>query len=165
MKLCFCVLVAAVTLPCQANGQIINVRGLPNIDYAIATANNVEVVKHQTLQQFEENALEDLALCALRNTRSEVDRTLALKVDSHDYVKAMTALASSKCLRPGSYSFQPSAFRAALFRELYRSEFRHHAPAALRNSARYPSDIDDPSSDFGKAYLVSRKLADCVVVA
>ena len=165
MKLRVCVVIAAAALPFKANAQITNVRGLPNIDYAIATANNVRVVKRQTLEQYQENTLEDLASCALRNSRGEVDRALALKVDTQDYVKSILALASSKCLRAGSYYVEPSALRVALFRELYRSDFRHHAPATLRNATSYLSDINDPTSAVGRGYVASRELADCVVVA
>lgn len=165
MKLRVCVVIAAATLPFKANAQITNVRGLPNIDYAIATANNIRVVRRQTLEQYQQNTLEDLASCALRNSRGEVDRALALKVDTRDYVKSILALASPKCLRAGSYYVDPSALRAALFRELYRTDFRHNAPGTLRNVISYESDINDPTSAVGKGHVVSRELADCVVVA
>ena len=155
--------IVMVAMPLQANAQV-GLGRLPNLDYAIVTANNIRVHYLPSLQDYQKSALENVAQCALVNDRESVDRVLRLKADSENYVKSLTSLASAKCLRAGSYSFQPSAFRSALFRELYKSEFKHNLPTELRNSVSYANDIGDPTTDFGKSYLVSRELADCVVV-
>ena len=157
-------LIIAAALPCQAQAQL-SVRDLPNLDYGIATKYGDNVAGHESVEDYQENLLENLAQCALLNNRSAVDRTLTLQADSEAYLKSLISLASTKCLRSGNYSLQPSAFRSALFRELYRSEFKRSPTLELRNSVTYWKDIGNPASDFGKAYLVSRQLADCVVVA
>ena len=153
--------VCSVTLSTPAAGQF--ARGLSHSGYIIAVQNSIHAVQ-LSQQDIQENAMRDLAQCALRYERSDVDRTLAMKTDTQEYVRSLTGLASSKCLRTGQYSFQPSAFRATLFRELYLSEFKHRVIAALQSSVGYAADIRDPNTDSATMYLVGHKLADCVVV-
>ena len=155
--------VCMVTLSAPAAGQSVRPRGVSTSGYTIAIENSIHAVP-LSQQDMQENTMRDLARCALRYERSDVDRTLAMKTDTQEYVRSLTELASSKCLRTGHYSLQPAAFRAALFRELYLLEFKHRAIAALQSSVGYADDIRDPNTDSATMYLVSHKLADCVVV-